>query len=62
MITVKEFRKRTRGVSKYDLFYNGEWITGREISKYDNYLITDFYFDSEYNGNIICTLDIIEVD
>ena len=61
-MTFKTFRELTSGVSKYQLFVNGEWVVGKEIFEYDDYLITEFYFVSDDNGRITCTLDVQETD
>ena len=60
-MTVKTFREMTYGVRRYQLYFRGKFIVGKEVDEYDNYLITEIDL-SEDNGTITCTLDIEEVD
>jgi hypothetical protein len=61
-MTFKKFREMTSGVSHYQLFFRGEWIVGKEIFEYDDYIITEFDFVYDNFGTITCTIDIKEVD
>ncbi len=62
MMTFKKFREITSGVSHYQLYFRGKWIVGKEIFEYDDYRITEFDFTVDSREDIICTVDVEEVD
>ena len=61
-MTFKTFREMTSGVRHYQLYFQGKWIVGKEVFEYDNYLITEFDFTVDSREDIICTVDVEEVD
>lgn len=61
-MTFKIFREMTSGVKHYQLYFRGKWIVGKEVFEYDNYLITEFDFTVDSREDIICTVDVEEID
>lgn len=61
-MTFKTFREMTFGVKHYQLYFRGKWIVDKEVFEYDNYLITEFYFTVDSQEDIICTVDVEEID
>lgn len=60
-MTFTEFKEMTYGVDCYQIYYKGKWIVGLDTldSKYMNMTITEFDFDADDYGRIICTVDLI---
>lgn len=57
-MTVKEFKEKAYGIDKFQIFYKGQWH--RATIQFDNYIITEFNFETDNNYRVICALDIIE--
>lgn len=59
-MTFQEFKELTCGVAEYQIFICGSWIVGTDTldSKYATMTITEFNFDADDNGRIICTVDL----
>lgn len=57
-MTVAEFQQKAYGIDKFQIFYKGTWH--KATIDFDNYIITEFSFDTDNNYRIICTLDVVE--
>ena len=57
-MTVQEFRKKSFGINRFIIFYNGKFY--KPIIDFDNYIITEFNFETDCYYRVICTLDVVE--
>lgn len=59
-MTFQEFRGMTYGVDVWQIYLDGKWIVGTDVldGKYYDMTITEFDFDADDNGRVICTVDL----
>lgn len=58
-MTFKEFRELAYGVAFWYIYLESKWVNGDIFDgKYDNLTITEFEFEADDNGRVICTLDL----
>lgn len=58
-MTFKEFRELAYGIAFWQVYLEGKWVNGDVLSgKYNNLTITEFEFEADDNGRVICTLDL----
>jgi hypothetical protein len=59
-MTFQEFKEMPYGVTEYQIFICGSWIVGTDTldSKYMDMTITEFGFEADEHGRIICTVDL----
>lgn len=59
-MTFQEFRGMTYGVDIWQIYLDGKWIVGLDVldGKYYDMTITEFDFDADDNGRVICTVDL----
>lgn len=58
-MTFQEFRELAYGVNIWQIYLEGKWVNRDVLSgKYNNLTITEFEFEADDNGRVICTLDL----
>lgn len=57
-MTVAEFKKQAYGIDRFIIFYMGTYH--KATIYFDNYIITEFNFETDCYYRVICTLDVIE--
>lgn len=59
-MTFQEFRSMTYGIDIWQIYLDGKWIVGTDVldGKYYDMTITEFDFDADDNGRVICTVDL----
>lgn len=59
-MTFQEFRGMTYGIDIWQIYLDGKWIVGTDVldGKYYDMTITEFDFDADDNGRVICTVDL----
>ena len=59
-MTFQEFREMAYGIDIWQIYLDGKWIVGLDVldGKYYDMTITEFDFDADDNGRVICTVDL----